>query len=115
MTFRRCSLNPGARRVAALLVGGFAALALLSQGLQIVLTPITLPTMWWLARGSSRGIRLFLGTVSVLTMIFVGWFAAYMISEEKQPLIWVLPVVSSALTVLLFARTGSRSSDKRQT
>lgn len=100
---------PKARRNAAIVVGGFAAFALVSQGLQIVLAPIAVPTMWWLARGSSCAIRFFLGSVSSLTTFFAGWFVAYLISEEQQPLIWVLPVSALAITIIFFVRTTSRS------
>ncbi|MGZ6494126.1 MAG: hypothetical protein ACXVEX_12515 [Actinomycetota bacterium] len=65
-----------------------------------------MPALWWAARSSrSRAARAGLAMLAGITMLFVGWFIAYLVVGERQPFIVMIPVMTFIATVGLFACT----------
>lgn len=78
------------------------AFLLLSYGGAIVAAPATLPIAAFVVRrDSSRSWAVASSVVLVLTTAELGWALAYLLLGERQPFIWLIPLVAAIGTVVL--------------
>lgn len=90
------------KAVARLVIGLVAGFLLVSMGAQIVAAPLTVPALIWsIASSRGRAVRVTLSVILVLTMLFVGWFVAYLLVREAQPWIVLAPVAIAGATMAL--------------
>lgn len=106
MSERRSKLEGGKGEVFRLqqIVRGFvgigAGVLLISMGAQIFAAPVTVPALLWaIATARVRWARRYLSAVLALTLMFVGWYLAYIAVGERQPWIVLSPAVAFALGV----------------
>jgi hypothetical protein len=97
--------RPNLRRVGigAVLVG--TLLLLVSMGGAILAAPVLLPLLWWVARTTTRGVRLIGVILAALVVGEVTWAGVYLVVGERQPYIWALPALSAAATMWLMLVT----------
>lgn len=90
-----------------IIVGCLSAFLLLSLGGgQIMASPLTMPLLWWAARSAStRYGRIALIVVAAFTMTWTAWAAALMTIGERDPYIWLAPLLVGTAVAGLFART----------
>jgi hypothetical protein len=97
--------KPNLRRaaIAAILAGTVVLLG--SMGGAILAAPVLLPLLWWAARTTGRGVRLVGAILAALVVAEVAWAGVYLVVGERQPFIWLLPVLAAAMTVWLMLLT----------
>ena len=97
--------KPNLRRaaIAAILAGTVVLLG--SMGGAILAAPVLLPLLWWAARTTGRGVRLVGAILAALVVAEVAWAGVYLVVGERQPFIWLLPVLAAAVTVWLMLLT----------
>jgi hypothetical protein len=84
---------------------GVATFLLLSMGGAVVAAPVTLPLLVWAARSTpSQGYRIAAAVVAGLTAAEVAWAIVYVTVGERQPTIWLLPLLVGGAVVALVAR-----------
>jgi hypothetical protein len=98
--------KPNLRRaaIAAILAGTVLLLGSMGGG-AILAAPVLLPLLWWAARTTGRGVRLVGAILAALVVAEVAWAGVYLVVGERQPFIWLLPVLAAAMTVWLMLFT----------
>lgn len=95
----------GAIGVVTFVVAGFL---LLSMGGAIVAAPITVPLMFIAAsRRPTRPFRAAAVVLSSLTVAEVVWAVTYLVVEDSQPWIWLLPALGALTAVTVSWRRNT--------
>ena len=93
----------GRAAIGAILVA--TVLLLGSMGGAILAAPMLLPLLWWATRTTGRGIRVLGAILAALVVGEVAWAGVYVVVGERQPYIWALPALATAVTVWLMLVT----------
>ncbi|MGH8990137.1 MAG: hypothetical protein ACRDZ7_01255 [Acidimicrobiia bacterium] len=86
-----------------------SAFLLISMGGAIVAAPVTVPLLLLAIRRGvlTGGMRTAAVIVGGLTVAQVGWAATYLILDESQPWIWLLPLAAGAAGMVGLVRGGT--------